>query len=155
MIASSAPLSTIARRAVFAFVLVAGSAMASAPASAGLSFGQLNTMETQRIANENTRHQSVLKELQLEGQMADNKLAAQLKICTTAKCKAAQRADNVRTHNQLDTEEEHENAAHAAKLAQIKADFAAEEKANGVSPPATGGSGSKPGTAPTKDPDPD
>jgi hypothetical protein len=124
------------------------------PANAGLNFTQLNAMETQRIANENTRHQSVLKELQLRGQMADNKLAAQLKICTTAKCKAAQRADNLRTHNELDTEEEHENAAHAAKLAQIKADFAAEEKANGVSPPATGGA-PKPGPAPTKDSDPE
>jgi hypothetical protein len=154
MIASSAPLSAIARRAVLAIVIATAAVLGSEPANAGLLFDQLLTMQSQRINNENARHQAVLKELALEGQMADNKLTAQLKICTTASCKAAQRADNLRTHNQLDTQEEHENAAHAAKLAQIKADFAAEEKANGVSPPAGGGA-PKPGAVPTKNPDPD
>jgi hypothetical protein len=107
---------------------------APSPAKAGLSFAQLQTIGQQRIANENARHQAVLTELDLERQMADKKLADALKICTTTTCKAAQRADNLRTQNQLDVEEAHENAAHAAKLKQIKADIAAEEKANAASP---------------------
>jgi len=92
-------------------------------------------METARIANENTRHQSVLKEIALERQMTDEKMADQLKICTTAKCKAAQRADNARSQSQLDVEEEHENAAHAAKIAQIEAALAAGAKAYPTMPP--------------------
>jgi hypothetical protein len=139
MITSSVRISSISRRVVLAIAIPTGFAIgvAPAPARAGLYFDQLQTIETQQLANENIRHQAVMKELELEGQVADKKLAGQLKTCTTASCKAAQRADNVRTHNQLDTQEEHENAAHAAKIAQIKANFAAEEKANAPAPKAS------------------
>jgi uncharacterized protein YaiL (DUF2058 family) len=126
---------SIVRGAVLAVAVAM--AIGPAPVHAGLFFEQLNQMEVQRIANENVRHQAVMKELELERQMAEKKLTDQLKICTTAKCKAAQRADNLRTQNQLDVQEEHENAAHAAKIAQIKADFAAEEKAAGAAPQPT------------------
>jgi len=132
MIRSSSGVASVARRAVL--VVAIAIAVAHAPAKATLFVENLNTIENQQIANENTRHQAVLKEIELERKVADMKLAGQLKICTTAKCKAAQRADNLRTQNQLDVEEEHENAAHAAKLAQIKANFAAEEKANAPAP---------------------
>jgi uncharacterized protein (UPF0216 family) len=128
LITSSARVASIARQAVLAIAIAV--AIGHVPAKAGLFFEQLNTIESQRITNENTRHQSVMKELEYARQMADKKLADQLKICTTAKCKALQRADQVRTQSQLDVQEEQENAAHASKLAQIKADFAAEEKAN-------------------------
>jgi hypothetical protein len=133
MITSSAGVEALARRAALAVAV----ALLAAPgtAKAGLSFAQLQTIGAQRIANENTRHQAVLKELDLERQMADKKLADGLKICTTTTCKAAQRADNLRTQNQLDVQEAHENAAHAAKLAQINADIAAEERANSATPP--------------------
>jgi hypothetical protein len=133
---SSVRIASTAHRAVLAVAIAIGIAIGAVhlPATAGLFFEQLQTIETQQLANENTRHQAVLKEIELEGQVADKKLAGQLKICTTASCKAAQRSDNLRTHKQLDVEEEHENAAHAAKMAQIKANFAAEEKANAPAP---------------------
>lgn len=126
MIESSARIPSIARRAVLAIVVAI--AIGHVPANAGLFFEQLNVMETNRIANENARYQAVMKELEYERTMADQKLADQLKICTTAKCKAAQRADHVRTQSQLDVEEEQANAAHVKKIAQIKAAFTAEKK---------------------------
>jgi hypothetical protein len=126
LIESSARIPSIARRAVLAIVVAI--AIGHVPANAGLFFEQLNVMETNRIANENARYQAVMKELEYERTMADQKLADQLKICTTAKCKAAQRADHVRTQSQLDVEEEQANAAHVKKIAQIKAAFTAEKK---------------------------
>jgi hypothetical protein len=104
------------------------------PAQAGLSFDQLESIQKGRIANENTRHQSVMNELGYERKMANQKLTAQLKICTTAKCKAVQRTDELRTQSQLDVQEEQENAAHAKKVAQINQAIAAEEKANAPAP---------------------
>jgi hypothetical protein len=130
---SSASSASIARRAVLA-VAILPIAIGPVPAIAGLTFSQLNSIENERIANANVGHQSVLKEIGYERAMADKKLADQLKICTTAKCKAVQRADDLRTQSQLDVQEEHENATYAAKIAQIKADIAAEEKATGAAP---------------------
>jgi hypothetical protein len=132
MTTSSARITSIARRAVLTAAVAVGTAIAVGhfPAQAMLCFEQLSTIGNARIANENTNYQSVMKEIGFERTMADNKLAAQLKICTTAQCKAAQRDANAKTQKQLDVQEEQENAAHAKKLAQIKADIAAEEKAN-------------------------
>jgi hypothetical protein len=136
MITSSGRIASFARRAVLAVAVATVIAIGQIPADAltpvPLPF---KAMETARIANENTRHQSVLKEIALERQMTDEKMADQLKICTTAKCKAAQRADNARSQSQLDVEEEHENAAHAAKIAQIEAALAAAAKAYPTMPP--------------------
>src|SRR5271156_6792516 len=119
MITSSVRIASIACRAVLLVALA--TAIGAVPAIAGLSFNQLNSIQNERLAKANVGHQSVLKESGYERPMADKKLADQLKICTTASCKAAQRDANVKTQKQLDVQEQHENAVYAAKVAQIKA----------------------------------